>query len=100
MTMTISELCTGCHACYNVCPHRAIYKTQDQTPPFAIHAKRCNGCVDLYAHRQCASICPIEEAICYQGKPLNPKGSLAPVAALRPNHTPSRGGQHGDANHL
>ncbi|SDH51882.1 4Fe-4S binding domain-containing protein [Vibrio xiamenensis] len=84
MDMTITDLCTGCHACYSVCPNKAIYKTVDETPLFAIHSKRCNGCEGIHDQKQCASICPIEEAILFKGKPLNPKGSLAPMAALKP----------------
>lgn len=86
MDMTITDLCTGCHACHSVCPNKAIYKRNDEEegPLFAIHRKRCNGCVGLYDDKQCASICPVEEAILFQGKPLNPKGSLAPIASLRP----------------
>lgn len=79
MTMTISAKCVGCHACYNVCPNKAVYRNPDGKPEFAIRQQRCNGCEGQFEQRQCAEICPIEEAICYYGEPLNPRYSLTPA---------------------
>ncbi|CAH0529331.1 4Fe-4S dicluster domain-containing protein [Vibrio hippocampi] len=76
MTLTINQQCTGCHACYLVCPNKAIYKTGESSPKFAIHQKRCNDCIGQFEHSQCVSICPIEEAITRDGIPANPAGSL------------------------
>lgn len=83
MSMKITEKCVGCYACYNVCPNRAIAVDPDAKPSFAIHPKRCNECVDQFDSRQCGEICPVEEAITSNDRPLNPVGSLQPVSALQ-----------------
>lgn len=81
MTFSITDKCTGCHACKSVCPNNAIYKIETTSNDrFEIHSKRCNGCVDQFDHPQCASICPIEEAILNEKQiPVNPKGSLTGI---------------------
>ncbi|MDW6003962.1 4Fe-4S dicluster domain-containing protein [Vibrio mangrovi] len=79
MSFVISDKCVGCHACYIVCPNRAVYPDPETPGQFRIHPKRCQECAENYPDPQCASICPVEEAILdrYQ-QPLNPVGSLIP----------------------
>ncbi len=81
MLYAITDKCTGCHACQTVCPNHAIYKTEDaEGPLFQIHSKRCTGCEGTFDDPQCASICPIEEAIItHTGIAVNPKGSLTGI---------------------
>ncbi len=79
MSLSINDKCVGCHACMTVCPKQAIYKTDRVEKPFAIHNKRCNECASSWYEPQCASICPIEEAIVDSANlALNPLGSLSP----------------------
>ncbi|MCQ1058583.1 4Fe-4S binding protein [Photobacterium sp. ZSDE20] len=78
MSLTITDKCTGCNACKLVCPNNAIYQGSEAVH-YAVHPQRCNECSGQFEDQQCASICPIEEAIVDQyGKTLNPKGSLSP----------------------
>ncbi len=79
MSLSINDKCVGCHACITVCPSQAVYKTDSTEKPFAIHSKRCNECAPSWYEPQCASICPIEEAIVdSKNLALNPLGSLSP----------------------
>ncbi len=80
MKYAITDKCVGCHACQIVCPSQAIYVDPDDDSKFKIHSKRCTGCEDKYDAPQCASICPIEEAIVdEQFVPVNPSGSLTGI---------------------
>jgi len=80
MSFVISSKCVGCHACVVVCPNQAVYPDADQANQFHIHPKRCDECAGHYDNPQCASICPVEEAILDSTQnPLNPIGSLMPA---------------------
>lgn len=77
MVYAITDKCTGCHACLTVCPNGAVYQDPNNEKRFVIQPNRCNGCKTQYEVPQCASICPIEEAIINDmGIAFNPKGSL------------------------
>lgn len=77
MALEIVDLCVNCFACVDVCPSNAIYKSASH---FKINASKCTECDGDYAVPQCASICPIEEAILdASGAPLNPLGSLTGI---------------------
>lgn len=77
MALKIVESCVNCWACYDVCPSNAIFKS---SPHFKINPNKCTECEDDYTHPQCASICPIEEAILdAAGAPMNPQGSLTGI---------------------
>ncbi len=77
MALKIVESCVNCWACYDVCPSDAIYQS---SPHFKINPRKCTECEDDYKHPQCASICPIEEAILAEsGEPMNPMGSLTGI---------------------
>jgi ferredoxin len=81
MALTIEEPCVNCFACMEVCPSEAIYEAK---PHFLIDAKKCTECDGDYSDPQCASICPIEEAIlAADGSPLNPLGSLTGIPVPR-----------------
>lgn len=83
MALQIVESCVNCWACQPLCPSNAIYEAK---PHFLIDAKKCTECEGDFADPQCASICPIEEAIVdVQGVALNPYGSLTniPLEKLR-----------------
>lgn len=77
MALTIVELCVNCWACQPVCPTEAIYEAK---PHFLIDTKKCTECEGYFADPQCATVCPIEEAILdASGEPLNPPGSLTGI---------------------
>ncbi len=77
MSLSIVDSCVNCWACYDVCPSEAIYQS---SPHFLIDAKKCTECEGDYAHPQCATICPIEEAILdASGLAMNPPGSLTGI---------------------
>ncbi|HEX4974262.1 MAG TPA: 4Fe-4S binding protein [Pseudomonadales bacterium] len=81
MTLKIVDSCVNCWACLDVCPSNSIYPSATH---FKINAKTCTECKEDYEHPQCASICPIEEAILdAQGLPLNPLGSLTGIPPER-----------------
>lgn len=77
MALSIVESCVNCWACVDVCPSEAIYASSTH---FKINARKCTECDGDYADPQCASICPIEEAILdSHGLPMNPIGSLTGI---------------------
>jgi ferredoxin len=81
MSLKIVEPCVNCFACMEVCPSEAIYEAK---PHFMIDAKKCTECEGDFADAQCASICPIEEAIlAADGSALNPLGSLTGIPVPR-----------------
>jgi ferredoxin len=81
MALKIVEPCVNCFACMEVCPSEAILEAK---PHFLIDAKKCSECEGDFAEPQCASICPIEEAIlAADGVPLNPLGSLTGIPVPR-----------------
>lgn len=81
MALKIVDSCVNCYACYDVCPSEAIYQS---SPHFKINARKCTECEGDYAQPQCASICPIEEAILdAQGVAINPPGSLTGITPER-----------------
>ena len=76
MALQIVERCVNCYACQMVCPTGAIRKTNDDRH-FTIKQEKCTECVGGFDDPQCASICPIEEAIVDGlGNPMNPLGTL------------------------
>lgn len=81
MALSIEAACVNCFACMELCPSEAIYEAK---PHFLIDAKKCTECEGDYADAQCASICPIEEAILVaDGTPANPLGSLTAIPVER-----------------
>lgn len=80
----ITDKCTGCHACKLVCPNNAVVQSNHpSSTQFQIQSHRCQGCVGQFDAPQCASICPIEEAIVsVNGVPVNPLGSLTSCSFL------------------
>lgn len=77
MSLAIVENCVNCYACLPLCPSDAIYEGK---PHIKIDAKKCTECEGDYAAPQCATICPIEEAILdAKGLPLNPLGTLTGI---------------------
>ncbi|MEI6894506.1 MAG: 4Fe-4S dicluster domain-containing protein [Colwellia sp.] len=76
MSLSITNECISCNACKLVCPKNAIQLNELR---YSITAHRCNECDTHYEHAQCASICPVENAIIdNKGIPLNPSLSLSP----------------------
>lgn len=81
MALKIVDACVNCWACVDVCPSNAVVNAD---PHFMIDEKKCNECNGIYAHPQCASICPIESAILNSlGEALNPPGSLTGIPPER-----------------
>ncbi|CAM3918409.1 putative ferredoxin-like protein YfhL [Vibrio aerogenes CECT 7868] len=80
MKYAITDKCVGCHACSLVCPSQAVYQDCDNDNQFHIHSKRCTGCLGKFDTPQCATICPVEEAIIdSHARPVNPAGSLTGI---------------------
>ena len=81
MALIIANTCVNCWVCVDVCPSYAIYRGPVH---LEIDPEKCGKCLDDYTSPQCASVCPIEEAIIdAEGNPLNPKGSLRGIASKR-----------------
>lgn len=81
MALSIVDLCVNCWACVDVCPSEAIYQS---SPHFKINPRKCTECEGDYAQPQCATICPIEEAILdASGGAINPPGSLTGIPPER-----------------
>ena len=92
MSLSISERCVGCWACFPVCPSHAI-KPSVLTPGnyrFEVIAARCSECNGDYADPQCASVCPVEGAILNaEGKVIHEPGTLTGITLAmkgRPEH--------------
>lgn len=76
MSLSIVEVCVGCHACEAQCPNKAIRAGA----PFVIDPDRCTECIGDFDLPQCAEICPVEGAIVDEyGEPLNAPGSLTGI---------------------
>lgn len=81
MALTITPLCVNCFACIDVCPSGAVV---EMLPHFRIDARKCTECEGAHADPQCATICPIEEAILDGfGIAVNPVGSLTGIPPKR-----------------
>jgi len=81
MSVSIVEKCVNCFACMMVCPNEAIYEA---TPHFMVNPRKCTECEGDFDTPQCATICPVEEAIFdAAGAPINPVGSLTGIPAER-----------------
>jgi len=73
----ITDHCTNCWACQEVCPTQAVAHIEGL---FVIDPMRCTECAGDYPVAQCASICPVEGAIENEwGEAVNPPGSLQSV---------------------
>lgn len=81
MAYAITDHCTACWACVEVCPNQAVVLAEGL---FMIDPERCTECAGDFPEAQCSSICPIEGAIENEwGQALNPPGSLMPVIERR-----------------
>ena len=52
--------CTGCSACQNECPNKAIV---EKNFLFSIDPAKCTECIGFFAEPQCVAICPIPKTI-------------------------------------
>ncbi|WP_207063050.1 4Fe-4S binding protein [Motiliproteus sp. SC1-56] len=77
MPLSITDRCVNCYACQDVCPSQAISRGAQQ---FHIDPAACTECAGHFADPQCASICPVEEALLdADGKTIHPPGSLTGI---------------------
>jgi len=77
MALSITDRCVNCYACMDVCPTQAISKGASQ---FEIDPLTCTECAGQHADPQCASICPVEEALLDgMGELIHPLGSLTGI---------------------
>ena len=77
MALSITDRCVNCYACLDVCPSKAI---SQGTTQFHIDAIACTECTGHYADPQCASICPVEEALLdSDNRYIHPRGSLTGI---------------------
>ncbi len=77
MALTITDRCVNCYACLEVCPSSAISKGDTQ---FHIDPIACTECAGDFADPQCASICPVEQALLDGfGNEIHPLGSLTGI---------------------
>lgn len=81
MSVSIVQRCVNCFACMIVCPNEAIYESK---PHFMVNPHKCTECEGDFDAPQCATICPVEEAILdAQGVAINPLGTLTGIPAER-----------------
>jgi ferredoxin len=55
MALLITQDCTACDACREVCPNEAIKKGE---PIYVIDPLRCTECVGAHDEPQCKLVCP------------------------------------------
>ena len=60
MALLITEECTSCAACEEVCPNKAISEG-DLT--YVIDPDLCTECVGWYDELQCLATCPVESIV-------------------------------------
>ncbi len=81
MSVSIVDRCVNCFACMMVCPNEAIYEAK---PHFMVNPRKCTECEGDFDTPQCATICPVEEAILDAGgAAINPLGTLTGIPAER-----------------
>jgi len=77
MALSITDRCVNCYACQDVCPSQAISQGAAR---FEIDPLACTECAGQFADPQCASICPVEEALLDGlGAVIHPSGSLTGI---------------------
>ncbi len=57
MALMITDDCTACGACIDVCPNDAIIKGN---PIYLINSNLCTECAGYFEDSQCVNACPIE----------------------------------------
>lgn len=57
MALLITDSCTGCDACVDVCPNKAITASD---PIYIIDPMLCSECVGSGDDPQCQSVCPAD----------------------------------------
>ena len=55
MALIITQDCTCCDACVEVCPNQAISAGE---PIYVIDPLRCTECVGAHDEPQCVTVCP------------------------------------------
>ena len=58
--MIVTETCTSCGACEDVCPNEAI---SHKGKVFVIDQNKCKDCVGSYDEPQCADVCQMESCV-------------------------------------
>ncbi len=57
MAYLITEQCTACAACVQICPNHAIAETASR---YAINPYFCVECLGYAEAPQCAELCPVD----------------------------------------
>lgn len=57
MALLINDDCTGCDACVEVCPNKAI---READPIYIINPALCTECVGSGMEPQCVDVCPAD----------------------------------------
>jgi len=60
MALMITDDCTACGACLDVCPNDAIIKGD---PIYVINPNLCTECAGYFIESQCVSLCPVDAII-------------------------------------
>jgi ferredoxin len=57
MALIINDDCTGCDACVEPCPNKAISAA---SPIYIIDPDKCTECVGAHDEPQCVDVCPAD----------------------------------------
>ena len=60
MAFMITEDCTSCGACIDVCPNNAIIK---EDTVYLINPNLCTECAGYLGASQCVNVCPVDAIV-------------------------------------
>ena len=63
MALMITDKCTACGACLDVCPNNAIIEGD---PVYLINPNLCTECAGYFIDSQCVNLCPADAIIVNQ----------------------------------
>ena len=60
MALMITDKCTACGACLDVCPNDAIIEGD---PVYLINPNLCTECAGYFIDSQCINLCPVDAIV-------------------------------------
>ncbi len=85
MAYKITDLCTNCGGCAEICENGAILEEEDRT---VIDPDRCTECVGIFKSQMCADVCSVNACAPDPERRETREELLAKWRRLHPAETP------------